>query len=91
VCARRRLDRDLLPADSAGEVRVAVGDRAFPGEPRTLEDDFESGRAEACLSRWEREHAADRGQLGAPSVDGQEEVAVDRAGEPVRIFVVAAG
>ena len=43
---RVRADDDLPPAQTAGVVRVAVGDPARPRDPRSTEDDLEPRRAE---------------------------------------------
>src|SRR5581483_1858927 len=91
ACAAGRVDGDLLPADAAAVVGVAIGDPASAVEVRPGEDDLEPRRAQPCLSRWEREPVADRDECRPSTVDGQPEARCDRASEPLRVRLAALG
>ena len=68
VGTRAGLDDDLLPADAARVVAVAVHEPAAVGEPRRGEQHLETGRAQARLPRREGEdvlHRSERDRAAA--------------------------
>ena len=78
---------DLLPADPAGVVAVAIVEprgRATR-QLRARVDDLESRRVQTGLARREREHAPDRAQGEPPAAHRERQVLPDRSGELLRV------
>src|SRR5581483_11780063 len=70
-CAGAGLDDDLLPADPAREVLVAVLDVRRAGDRRRDEDRLEPRRVEPGLAGREREDVAQRAQRQPAALGAQ--------------------